>query len=119
MRSRKFSGSDLVYGDLPSWYELTVKTNIERAKKLHEYLLDTKQNLLTGYISYVLARADYDNITIIDMDPFEENDQVETSKFTLDDLVKQIDAFNCREEYKYVEDNDWLYEMYSRANARA
>ena len=92
----KYKGSELVYGELPGWYDLSVKTNIVNAHKLYEYLFETRQNLLTAYISYILAKAGYDNESIIDMHPFSQNDQVQTTKFSFDDWIRHIDSFNCR-----------------------
>jgi hypothetical protein len=112
MNSSKYTGSNLVYGELPSWYDLLVKTNIERAKKLYDYLTETKQNLLTEYISYILSKAGYNNKSIIDLHLFEKDEEVQTTNFTIDDWVKNIDGFHSREEYKLIENNDVLYEMY-------
>jgi len=113
MSSKRYSGTNLIYGELPKWYELQVRTNLENAYQLYEYLRKTKQNLLTAYISFVLSKIGYNNTTILDMHPFEKDDEIKTTKFSINDWVKHINAFSCWEEYKDA-DSDALYEMIER-----
>lgn len=108
--SSRCSGADLVFGELPSWFELKVLTNLEDAHNLFEHIKKVEQKLLTEYISLIMARTGYSNITVRDMYPFESN---ETIDFTIDDWVTHIDAFNCWEEFRKVE-TDAMYEMIDR-----
>lgn len=105
----------LIFGDLLKWRAIEIKAKLDDAARLYEEIKLLEKCLFSAFISYILARAGFFNITILDLYPWDIKDkETLTTRFDNSDWVKHIDAFSCSEEFR--EDlTDAEYEMLEKA----
>jgi len=65
----------LIFGDLLKWRAIEIKAKLDDAARLYEEIKLLEKCLFSAFISYILARAGFFNITILDLYPWDIKDK--------------------------------------------
>lgn len=92
--SDQYRGEWLIYGDFPRLFDFKIQSTLEEAARLYGTLQDLDRSLLTAFISYVLARADFTPRYIFELTG------KHTTDFKDEDWIEEIDTFEWSEELR-------------------
>jgi len=106
----------MIFGELLDWYDIEVTSAISSVVSLFKEVKELERNLFTGYVSFILAKTGFYNLTCVDLYPWDIKDRTEYStKFTLEEWVNHIDVFSCWEEERGVETDSEYFSLREHA----